>query len=220
MDTQSYKTISANSATVNKEWVVVDATDQVLGRFAAKIAVMLRGKHKTNFTPHVDCGDNVIVLNAGKVRLTGNKMTQKQYLSHTGYPGGQRVTTPKELLERKPLAVPRVYLSAGKGNITINGSPIDEYFKEETLKYIVNQPLNLTGTVANFDIKANIDGGGVKGQAEALRLAISRALCKVDEEAYRPVLKSNGFLTRDAREVERKKPGQPGARKRFQFSKR
>ena len=107
MDTQSYKTISANSATVNKEWVVVDATDQVLGRFAAKIAVLLRGKHKTNFTPHVDCGDNVIVLNAGKVRLTGNKMTQKQYVRHTGYPSGQRFTTPKELLERKPLAVLR-----------------------------------------------------------------------------------------------------------------
>ena len=123
-------------------------------------------------------------------------------------------------LGRRKSAVARVYLSAGKGNITINGSPIDEYFKEETLKYIVNQPLNLTGTVANFDIKANIDGGGVKGQAEALRLAIARALCKVDEEAYRPVLKSNGFLTRDAREVERKKPGRPGARKRFQFSKR
>ena len=123
-------------------------------------------------------------------------------------------------LGRRKSAVARVYLSAGKGNITINGTPIDEYFKEETLKYIVNQPLNLTGTVANFDIKANIDGGGVKGQAEALRLAISRALCKVDEGAYRPVLKSNGFLTRDAREVERKKPGRPGARKRFQFSKR
>lgn len=123
-------------------------------------------------------------------------------------------------LGRRKSAVARVYLSTGKGNITVNDRTLDEYFKEETLKYIVNQPLNLTNTAANFDIKINVDGGGIKGQAEAIRLGISRALCKVDAEAYRPVLKSNGFLTRDAREVERKKPGQPGARRRFQFSKR
>jgi len=97
---------------------------------------------------------------------------------------------------------------------------MDEYFKEDTLRYIVRQPMDVTDTLASFDIKANLDGGGIKGQAEALRLAIARALCKVDAEAYRPVLKSNGFLTRDSREVERKKPGQPGARRRFQFSKR
>ncbi|MDD2594495.1 MAG: 30S ribosomal protein S9 [Bacteroidales bacterium] len=123
-------------------------------------------------------------------------------------------------LGRRKSAVARVYLSTGKGNITINDRPLEDYFKEETLRYIVCQPLNLTETLANFDIKVNLDGGGIKGQAEALRLAIARALCKVDVEAYRPVLKSNGFLTRDAREVERKKPGQPGARRRFQFSKR
>ena len=121
---------------------------------------------------------------------------------------------------RRKEAVARVYVNSGKGNITINDRPIEEYFKEETLRYIVKQPLNTTETIANFDIKANIFGGGTKGQAEAVRLAIARALCKVDAEAYRPVLKSNGFLTRDAREVERKKPGQPGARRRFQFSKR
>lgn len=123
-------------------------------------------------------------------------------------------------LGRRKSAVARVYVSTGKGNITINGRTMDEYFKEETLRYIVRQPLDVTDTLASFDIKANLDGGGIKGQAEALRLAIARALCKVDTEAYRPVLKSNGFLTRDAREVERKKPGQPGARRRFQFSKR
>ena len=88
------------------------------------------------------------------------------------------------------------------------------------MKYIVNQPLALTATEGSFDIKVTVVGGGVKGQAEAIRLGIARALCKVDAEAYRPLLKSNGFLTRDAREVERKKPGQPGARRRFQFSKR
>ena len=123
-------------------------------------------------------------------------------------------------LGRRKSAVARVYVSTGKGNITINDRPMDEYFKEDTLRYIVRQPLDVTDTLASFDIKANLDGGGIKGQAEALRLAIARALCKVDTEAYRPVLKSNGFLTRDAREVERKKPGQPGARRRFQFSKR
>ncbi len=123
-------------------------------------------------------------------------------------------------LGRRKSAVARVYVCPGKGNITINGRSLDEYFKEETLRYIVRQPLDVTDTLASFDVKANLDGGGIKGQAEALRLAIARALCKVDTEAYRPVLKSNGFLTRDAREVERKKPGQPGARRRFQFSKR
>ncbi|MDR3350816.1 MAG: 50S ribosomal protein L13 [Prevotellaceae bacterium] len=105
MDTQSYKTVSANAATVNKEWLVIDATDQVLGRLASRVAYMLRGKHKVNFTPHVDCGDNVIVINAEKIRLTGKKMTDKVYVRHTGYPGGQRFTTPKELLSRKPFAV-------------------------------------------------------------------------------------------------------------------
>ena len=123
-------------------------------------------------------------------------------------------------LGRRKSAVARVYVCTGKGNIIINGRTMDEYFKEDTLRYIVRQPLDVTDTAASFDIKANLDGGGIKGQAEALRLAIARALCKVDTEAYRPVLKSNGFLTRDAREVERKKPGRPGARKRFQFSKR
>ena len=123
-------------------------------------------------------------------------------------------------LGRRKSAVARVYMNAGAGAIVINGKPLDEYFKEDTLRYIVNQPLVLTNTVGAFDLKVNVDGGGIKGQAEAIRLGIARALCKADAEAYRPVLKSNGFLTRDAREVERKKPGQPGARRRFQFSKR
>ena len=123
-------------------------------------------------------------------------------------------------LGRRKSAVARVYMNTGSGNIVFNGRPVDEYFKEDTLKYIVNQPLVLTNTVGQFDLKINVDGGGIKGQAEAVRLGSARALCKVDAEAYRPVLKSNGFLTRDAREVERKKPGQPGARRRFQFSKR
>lgn len=123
-------------------------------------------------------------------------------------------------LGRRKSAVARVYVVSGKGDITINGRELNDYFKEDTLRYIVNQPFEVTGTVAQFDVKVNLDGGGIKGQAEALRLGISRALCEIDKEAYRPALKAAGFLTRDAREVERKKPGQPGARRRFQFSKR
>ena len=120
-------------------------------------------------------------------------------------------------LGRRKSAVARVYV---KGNIVINGRDINDYFCDESLRYIVNQPFGVTGTTAQFDVKVNVDGGGIKGQAEAIRLGIARALCEVDKEAYRSILKSNGFLTRDAREVERKKPGQPGARRRFQFSKR
>ena len=123
-------------------------------------------------------------------------------------------------LGRRKSAIARVFVNTGKGNITVNGKELEKYFPDESLVYIVRQPLEATNTLANFDIQVNLVGGGIKGQAEALRLAISRALCKVDAEAYRSILKKNGFLTRDQREVERKKPGQPGARKRFQFSKR
>lgn len=105
VNTLSYKTVSANKATVEKEWYIVDAKDEVLGRLASVVAMVLRGKHKPSFTPHVDCGDNVIVINADKVKLTGNKMTKKQYVRHTGYPGGQRFQTPEDLLEKKPEAV-------------------------------------------------------------------------------------------------------------------
>ena len=102
MDTLSYKTISANKTTVNKEWVLVDAENVVLGRLASEVAKMLRGKHKTDFTPHVDCGDYVVVVNAEKVLLTGRKLTDKIYLSHSGYPGGQRKQTPSQILAKYP----------------------------------------------------------------------------------------------------------------------
>jgi len=105
VNTLSYKTVSANRATVTKEWVIVDAENEVLGRLASKVAKMLRGKHKPNFTPHVDCGDNVIVINAEKVRLTGNKWLDKEYVSHSGYPGGQKITSPSELIKKKPFAL-------------------------------------------------------------------------------------------------------------------
>jgi small subunit ribosomal protein S9 len=122
-------------------------------------------------------------------------------------------------LGRRKAAVARVYLSDGKGKITINGRDYKEYFGAETLHYVVTQPLVLLNVVEKYDIKANLDGGGVKGQAEALRLGITRALIQIDAET-KSSLRTNGFVTRDPREVERKKPGQPKARKRFQFSKR
>jgi len=102
VDTLSYRTISANKATVNKEWVIVDAENMVLGRLATKVAKLLRGKYKPEFTPHVDCGDNVIVVNAEKVLLTGNKMTDKIYVRHSGYPGGQRTQTPRDIMVKYP----------------------------------------------------------------------------------------------------------------------
>ena len=123
-------------------------------------------------------------------------------------------------LGRRKAAVARVYLAPGAGNITVNGRPLENYFALESLRYIVNQPFEVTATLGQFDVKVTIIGGGVKGQAEAIRLGIARALSELDREAYRSALKAAGFLTRDAREVERKKPGQPGARRRFQFSKR
>lgn len=102
MNTLSYRTVSANNATVQKEWYVVDATNQVLGRLSSQVASILRGKHKTSFTPHVDCGDNIIIVNAEKVRLTGKKWTDKQYIRHTGYPGGQRITSPADVAVDNP----------------------------------------------------------------------------------------------------------------------
>jgi large subunit ribosomal protein L13 len=105
VNTLSYKTVSANKATVSKEWVIIDAEGAILGRLASLIASMLRGKHKTNFTPHVDCGDNVVVINAEKVALTGKKMSDKEYVRHTGYPGGQKFTTAQEMLKKNPIGL-------------------------------------------------------------------------------------------------------------------
>ena len=126
----------------------------------------------------------------------------------------------KNALGRRTSAVARLSLAPGTRNTTLHDRPLEEYFKEGSLQYIVNQPFAVTKTEGQFDVKVNVVGGGTKGQAEAIRLGISRALSDLDREAYRSALKAEGFLTRDSREVERKKPGQPGARARFQFSKR
>ncbi|TVQ12543.1 MAG: 50S ribosomal protein L13 [Bacteroidetes bacterium] len=107
MDTLSYKTVSANKDTVTKDWVIVDAEKHILGRLASKVAKIVRGKHKVNYTPHVDCGDNVIIINAEKIELTGKKWDQKQYVRHTGYPGGQRFTSVKQMLDKRPTEIIR-----------------------------------------------------------------------------------------------------------------
>ena len=120
---------------------------------------------------------------------------------------------------RRKAAVARVYVKPGTGTITINKKPLETYFPLEIFQFVVKQPLAVLNIAGNYDVNINLDGGGIHGQAEAARLGIARALCEIDAE-YRPVLKKNGFLTRDPREVERKKPGQPGARRKFQFSKR
>jgi large subunit ribosomal protein L13 len=117
VDTLSYKTISVNKTDVQKEWYIVDATDQILGRLASNIAIVLRGKNKANFTPHIDCGDNVIVINAEKIRLTGKKWTNKLYVRHTGYPSGQRFATPSDLLAKNPA---RIIEKAIKGMLPKN----------------------------------------------------------------------------------------------------
>jgi large subunit ribosomal protein L13 len=105
MNTLSYKTVSANRNTVNKEWVLIDAENEVLGRLASTTAMLLRGKYKPEYTPHVDCGDNVIIINADKIRLTGDKWNAKTYVRHSGYPGGQKSTTARELMAKKPTAM-------------------------------------------------------------------------------------------------------------------
>lgn len=117
MDALSYKTVSANAATVNKEWVLIDAEGQALGRMSSIVAKFLRGKYKPNFTPHVDCGDNVVIINASKVQLSGNKWTEKSYIRHTGYPGGQRSLTARELYDKDPT---RVVEAAVKGMLPKN----------------------------------------------------------------------------------------------------
>ena len=120
---------------------------------------------------------------------------------------------------RRKAAVARVYVKPGNGTITINKKPLEVYFPLDIFQFVVKQPLLVLNQMVNYDININLDGGGIHGQAEAARMGIARALCEIDAE-NRTILKKNGFLTRDAREVERKKPGQPGARRKFQFSKR
>ena len=124
MNTLSYKTVSANKETVQKEWFVVDATDEVLGRLASKVAIVLRGKHKPSFTPHVDCGDYVVVINADKVRVTGRKMDQKMYYRHSGYMGGEKHIPFKRMLETHPDRIIEVAVNCAPSNAWPGSTPI------------------------------------------------------------------------------------------------
>ena len=233
------KTFMASPATIERKWYVVDADGMTLGRLASEVAKVLRGKNKPVFTPHMDTGDYVIIVNAEKFKVTGKKMDQKIYYHHSDYVGGMKETTLKEMLKKHPervlehavanskyygtgrrkSSVARVYLVPGTGKVTINKRDIDDYLGLETLKVIVRQPLVVTETVDKFDVLVNVKGGGYTGQAGAIRHGIARALLQVDAE-YRPVLKSNGYLTRDPRMKERKKYGLKAARRAPQFSKR
>ena len=259
-------------------------TTSLSARLASRVARVLTGKHKPSWTPFLDCGDHVIVLNAARVRLTGRKEEQKMYYRTSGRPGGLKSRTaaqvrsshPERLVESavpgdvaqgkprafavhqaeglferrtpargpaagtpprpprpvilmtEPLAygtgkrkssIARVYLRNGSGEILVNQRPLADYFPRETYQNWVTQPLLATDQGSAVDIDARVKGGGLSGQAAAVRLGIARALSDNDAR-LRPELKRRGFLTRDARRKERKKYGQPGARKRFQYSKR
>ncbi len=309
------KTFSQKPAEVVKKWVLIDAENLVLGRLATLVAKRLRGKHKPTFTPHVDDGDNVIVINAEKVRLTGNKLNDKIYYWHTGYPGGvkqrtaqadagrpfpgarhrkggaadvagraagppaieefeglcrrrtpacgpaarnrryrrherqeqeERLMSGLESLEalspvvepaapthvqkldaqgrayatgKRKNAVARVWVKPGSGRIVVNDKDFAAYFARPVLQMVLKQPISAANRDGQYDIVASVSGGGLSGQAGAVRHGISKALTFYEPE-LRPVLKRGGFLTRDSRVVERKKYGKAKARRSFQFSKR
>jgi small subunit ribosomal protein S9 len=273
-------TLMPKEEEVERKWFLVDASDRVLGRLATQVATILRGKHKPQFSPHLDVGDHVVVINAEKIHLTGRKLTDKIYRWHSGYIGGLREvsaermikTHPERVIEwavqgppgprdgqkaeglqrggasprrpearaarhararplRSPMAVvtrfygtgrrktsvARVWLRAGNGRILVNRRPFEDYFPRETLRMVISQPLQLTNTLGQFDAIVNVGGGGPTGQAGAVRHGI--ALLQFDDK-LRQTLKRAGLLTRDPRMKERKKYGQPGARSKFQYSKR
>ena len=273
------KTYSAKPGEISRDWYVVDAEGKTLGRLATQIADTLRGKNKPAYTPHIDTGDFVIVVNAEKIAVTGQKLDQKMYYRHSGYPGGLRSRTlassssggrPKccarrsrgcsratgsraadheaEDLRRprasargagaedvgglvvaeqaqylgtgkRKTSVARVILRPGDGKTWFNGRTLEDYFPRATHRTLALAPLKTAGVEGTFDIRVRVHGGGPSGQAGAVRHGIARALVEADPELRVP-LKREGFLTRDARVVERKKAGLHKARKAPQFSKR
>ncbi len=313
------KTYSAKAADIEKKWVMIDASGLVVGRLASIVALRLRGKHKPTFTPHVDDGDNVIVINAEKAVLTGRKRDKKVYYHHTGYIGGIKERTAKSILEGKfpervvekaiermlprgPLgrvqlgnlrvyagpehphaaqnprtagyrrhepqelkervtvaesmqsldqlstlktaapespkyvqkldkqgrayatgkrkdAVARVWIKPGGGKVEVNTRTVEVYFARPVLRMMIQQPLVATNRQGQFDVICRVSGGGLSGQAGAVRHGISKALLNFEPD-LRGALKRGGFLTRDPRVVERKKYGKAKARRSFQFSKR
>ena len=311
-------TYSAKAADIEKKWVMVDAEGLIVGRLASIVALRLRGKHKPTFTPHADDGDNVIIINAAKVVLTGRKREQKVYHRHTGFIGGIKETSAKSILEgrfperivekavermlpRGPLgtkaawkfarlsrpgpsargataaearcrrdesqeqerlrmaetvqsleglsalkpetpeqpkyvqkldkqgrayatgkrkdAVARVWIKPGPGKITINTRAVEVFFARPVLRMLIQQPLVATNRNGQYDVVCTVSGGGLSGQAGAVRHGLSKALTYFEPD-LRGALKQGGFLTRDPRVVERKKYGHKKARRSFQFSKR
>ena len=271
------KTFNLKAEDVDRRWYIVDAEGQTLGRLATRIAETLRGKGKPEYTPHVDSGDFVVVVNAEKIAVTGKKLDQKIYYRHSGYPGGLRERTLREQLDRRPTevirkavkgmlpqeqagqppdheaeglrrarasprgadpgaarmsdlaqyratgkrktSVARVIVRPGDGTWWINGRTLEEYFPRATQRTLASAPLRTAEVEGRFDVRARLHGGGLSGQAGALRHGLARALVEADP-SLRPALKREGFLTRDARIVERKKAGLHKARKAPQYSKR
>ena len=316
------KTHSTKTAEVEKKWLLIDAKGLVVGRLASIVALRLRGKHKPSFTPHVDDGDNVIVINADKMVLTGRKRDQKVYYHYTGYIGGIKERSAKSILEgrfperssrrrssaccragrsarsssatcastkvrttrtprsrrhrstsprstprtagalkrmaetlssladlkgtdlapeaqaeapvhvqkldkygrayatgKRKNAVARVWIKPGRGLATVNGRPLDQYFARPVLRMILSQPLVVVNRITQYDLTVTVSGGGLSGQAGAVRHGLAKALTYYEPD-LRPTLKKEGFLTRDSRVVERKKYGHRKARASFQFSKR
>src|SRR2546430_752867 len=191
-------TYSAKAADIEKKWVLIDAKGLVVGRLASIVALRLRGKHKPTFTPHVDDGDNVIIVNAEKVVLTGRKRENKVYHHHTGYIGGIKERTAKYILE---------------------GRFPERVVEKAVLRMLIQQPIVATSRAGQYDVICRVSGGGLSGQAGAVRHGISKALTYFEPD-LRGALKRGGFLTRDSRVVERKKYGRAKARRSFQFSKR
>jgi ribosomal protein L13 len=247
-------TYSPKASEIQRAWYVVDADGLILGRLATEVARVLRGKHKPSFTPHLDTGDHVVIVNADKVVLTAGKAERKTIYRHSGYPGGLKAETFAHLLERRPEeavrrtirgmlpktrlagrhdmatplaqttgrrkgAVARVRIRPGTGTITINDRDVATYFPSKAHRMILSEPLRVAEAEEAYDIDASLVGGGVSGQAGALRLGIARALVELDPE-LRTTLKRAGFLSRDQREKESKKYGLKKARKAPQYSKR
>ena len=281
------KTITPSLETIERNWFLVDAKDKTLGRLATEIATVLRGKNKPTFTPHLDTGDFVIVVNAEKVEVTGKKASQKLYRRHSGRPGGMKIDKFESLQERIPeriieqavkgmlphnslgrqqfkklkvykgvdhphaaqnpvllnnlfikmnsqiknnavywgtgrrkTSVARVRLIPGNGQIKINGRSGDDYLNFNPLHLnSIKAPLQTLGLENSYDILVNVFGGGLTGQADAIKQGAARALCELSPDNRKP-LKTEGHLSRDPRAKERRKYGLKKARKAPQFSKR
>jgi len=225
------KTYSVKKSDIKRQWHVIDASDKVLGRLATQVASLLMGKHKPMFSRHLDTGDFVVVINADKVRLTGNKARQKVYYRHSGYPGGLKSVSFEEMMQTHPT---RVIEHAVKGMLPHNRPVSYTHLRaHETLRYLVCrlllekkkhrraivEPFLVTESLDKYNAVVKVEGGGISGQSGAISHGIARALVKADE-SVKPVLRQNGLLTRDSRVKERKKVGLKRARKAPQYTKR